>query len=815
MAYKKTLWKDRVVEKPNTYRSVENPDGTITLYPITGQVIEKGTPVSAANLNKIENGIVELNEQLDNNTKTLSKRIDNIISNNNTIEGNSELVDIRVGESGKVYASAGESIRAISSGKEIKQKVFSSCFVEDVPSYTINNETIINLKDYIVDIEIEGADESIVATVGRVTKNMSGLNIIGVYKCSQSGVPDGSEGLIFAIPTDTNDNQVIQSKGILNGKSVVGRIVVKNWSKLQDQDTKGLTYNVGGISNKCFIKTRFDLATKDDIKLLYDRTKILENKNNFNNCSFLEELIEDIELIGFDKSMKMCLANVLKNYTFNGTRPIANLIGLYPSLENGTVDSTKPLIIEMSEDEANKTVKKHVRVKYEGREVEVKVTINWWKITEDEFIMRGIDNFSVSGITFKNYTQNYNNLLPQDSNFNNCSFLEELIKDIELIGFDKKDKIMLSMVRRNYTKNNTTAPQNRIALYKIDPDTGYANPNKALVIEMPNEIESDEPLTKHVKTKYDGIDVEIKITVNWFKLKDKNEFDGNSIYNLSNFDVAGVKFKNYTEKLDLRSKNNYLTLNKPYTERPIITFIDDDGTKSFLTKSKPIFDKHGVKCSLGIITKNATDGSSRNLQTDELKELQNDGYDILSHSHTHDQTIYKPGYVTVTDEDIEADIRSSYEFIKNNGFGTNAIVYPWGEYPNKSKYVSLSQKYFDYGINSGTGGSRSSVMTENVLESMYYKRKFINDSITIETYKSLIDETLSTNGWLIFGMHSGINGEFSSERLDEIITYIKEKGIEVLSFSEANKIKQNICSIGTFGERGKSLYIGRTGIVLN
>ena len=67
MSYEKTIWKDRVVEKPNTYRSVENSDGTITLYPITGQVIEKGTPVSAANLNKIENGIVELNEKLDTN----------------------------------------------------------------------------------------------------------------------------------------------------------------------------------------------------------------------------------------------------------------------------------------------------------------------------------------------------------------------------------------------------------------------------------------------------------------------------------------------------------------------------------------------------------------------------------------------------------------------------------------------------------------------------------------------------------------------------------------------------------------------------
>ena len=76
MSYEKTIWKDRVVEKPNTYRSVENSDGTITLYPITGQVIEKGTPVSAANLNKIENGIVELNGKLD--TKANKKEVEEL-----------------------------------------------------------------------------------------------------------------------------------------------------------------------------------------------------------------------------------------------------------------------------------------------------------------------------------------------------------------------------------------------------------------------------------------------------------------------------------------------------------------------------------------------------------------------------------------------------------------------------------------------------------------------------------------------------------------------------------------------------------------
>lgn len=58
MSYEPTNWKDRVVEKPRTFTMQDNGDGTITLIPAPGTVVEAGTPVNAANLNKLENGLV-------------------------------------------------------------------------------------------------------------------------------------------------------------------------------------------------------------------------------------------------------------------------------------------------------------------------------------------------------------------------------------------------------------------------------------------------------------------------------------------------------------------------------------------------------------------------------------------------------------------------------------------------------------------------------------------------------------------------------------------------------------------------------------
>jgi hypothetical protein len=47
-------WQDRIVETPRTFTQQNNGNGTVTLIPSPGQVVQVGTPVNATNLNAIE-----------------------------------------------------------------------------------------------------------------------------------------------------------------------------------------------------------------------------------------------------------------------------------------------------------------------------------------------------------------------------------------------------------------------------------------------------------------------------------------------------------------------------------------------------------------------------------------------------------------------------------------------------------------------------------------------------------------------------------------------------------------------------------------
>lgn len=65
MAYDKTHWKDHVVERPRTYTKVDNADGSYTEKPAPGNVLQTGTPQSAANFNHLEDAVQHLSVAFD------------------------------------------------------------------------------------------------------------------------------------------------------------------------------------------------------------------------------------------------------------------------------------------------------------------------------------------------------------------------------------------------------------------------------------------------------------------------------------------------------------------------------------------------------------------------------------------------------------------------------------------------------------------------------------------------------------------------------------------------------------------------------
>lgn len=65
MTYTKTPWVDNVVEYPNRYVQTAGAAGTIVLTKSEGNVVQAGTPLSASNLNKIEQGVADAHAQMD------------------------------------------------------------------------------------------------------------------------------------------------------------------------------------------------------------------------------------------------------------------------------------------------------------------------------------------------------------------------------------------------------------------------------------------------------------------------------------------------------------------------------------------------------------------------------------------------------------------------------------------------------------------------------------------------------------------------------------------------------------------------------
>ena len=100
MPYVKTLWKNRVVERPKTYNESTNQDGSVTHTPAPGEVMQYGTPLNADNMNHMEEGIAALYAVIDQ----VAEMLDSIAAIFESVD-NTEILPIAHGGTGATTAA--------------------------------------------------------------------------------------------------------------------------------------------------------------------------------------------------------------------------------------------------------------------------------------------------------------------------------------------------------------------------------------------------------------------------------------------------------------------------------------------------------------------------------------------------------------------------------------------------------------------------------------------------------------------------------------------------------------------------------------
>lgn len=92
--------------------------------------------------NKLANSLIELEKANAETNQALNARVDNIIAHNNDTEGNTELVDIRIGLDGTTYNSAGDAVRNVEKRTEVLKNLLAMESTICVDSFNLENAIV-------------------------------------------------------------------------------------------------------------------------------------------------------------------------------------------------------------------------------------------------------------------------------------------------------------------------------------------------------------------------------------------------------------------------------------------------------------------------------------------------------------------------------------------------------------------------------------------------------------------------------------------------------------------------------------------------
>lgn len=267
---------------------------------------------------------------------------------------------------------------------------------------------------------------------------------------------------------------------------------------------------------------------------------------------------------------------------------------------------------------------------------------------------------------------------------------------------------------------------------------------------------------------------------------------------------------------DRREVNAQLVQNNMYTKDtfnylsdggrkvgPAVSFIADDAPKNDLTRLLPIMKEKGVPFGIAVVSEwigktiNSSDfagGSETFMDIDELRYMQENGAQILSHTANH-KSMIDPSV------DVEIEMRSSYEKLSELGFVVDGFVYPYN-YFNKDT-ISIAKKYYKYSFARGVSnlvGELDNNKINRYSFGSYYDAPSMSkkgySTSSLPYYKERVDYAVENNEWLVFVIHTHTTNFVAEQQqhLRDIIDYIRSLGVDIVSprdgFSRLGNIMQ-------------------------
>ena len=279
-----------------------------------------------------------------------------------------------------------------------------------------------------------------------------------------------------------------------------------------------------------------------------------------------------------------------------------------------------------------------------------------------------------------------------------------------------------------------------------------------------------------------------KVTEEFEKLSSAKQQDAEVIQARASSDNLKERLNN-SNYLPNKNDVNRSIISKSTTNKPMVTFIDDDGRLEVLEKWEPILQEKGNKLTVALVSSWIEGKAPTVMQWEDIHRLKGQyGVEFVNHTHEHKHALQ------ITDEEVDNEFRENKKILQREGLTHDIIVQPFGE--NTDSVRRISRNYAKANVSTKEG------VNTLPLDTFRLFRITLGEDVytTWEQYKAILDDAISKNAWVIFKSHSQYESfnENQLQLIRQIIDYCRANDFIEASMEEGLEDRGNLIDVGDY-----------------